>query len=239
MNPSENNPFAPPQAELTSAPDWSLSPDRRPVPFEDLEREPRFWPRVWEMFRLLFTAPNQLAERVPNTEGLSAPLRFALLLTTPTMLLCLLMFGLLGGVMSFGISQAASGSGGPPAWLFLLLGPGYVVLLALMVVITIPVGGLVLHACLWLWGGTRQGCGLGQTLRAVGYYMGFHMLGSLIPLINLAVALAGPAFLGMALARIHRTDTWRGVLAAYLPLLLCCCGYGLFFFLMIGAGALR
>ena len=30
----------------------------------------------------------------------------------------------------------------------------------------------------------------------------------------------------MALARIHRTETWRGICAAYTPLLLCCCFYG-------------
>lgn len=239
MEPAENNPFAPPHAELTVASDWSLSPGQRPVPFEDLEREPRFWPRVWAMFGLLFTEPSQLAERVPVTEGLGAPLRFALLLTTPTMLLCLLLFGLLGGLMSFGMTQAASSNSGPPAWFFLLVGPGYVVMLALMVMITVPLGGLVVHVCLWMWGGTRQGRGLGQSLRAMGYYMGFHMLGSLIPLLNIAVALAGPAFLGMALARIHRTDTWRGVLAAYMPLLLCCCCYALIIFMMIGAGAFK
>jgi hypothetical protein len=237
METGESNPYLPPEAELTTAPDWSLPTDQRPVPFEDREREPRFWPRVWGMFRLLFTEPGELAERVPNTEGLGAPLRFALLLATPMMLLYLLLFGVLGGLMGFGLMASGQGEGGPPAWVFLLFGPGYAAFLAVFIAVSIPVGGTVLHLCLWMCGGTRQGRGLGQTLRAMGYYTAFHILGSLIPLVNIAVILGGPAFLGMALGRIHRTDTWRGIVAAYLPLVFCCCLYGLFIAVLLGARA--
>lgn len=239
MEALETNPFAPPRADLTAGPGPDASLDHRPVPFEDVEAEARFWPRVWEMFRLLFTAPGSLANRVPNTEGLGAPLRFALLLSLPMMLLYLLLFGLLGGLMTAGFMASGQGQGGPPAWIFLLFGPGYALLLGLMVAIGIPVGGAILHVCLWMWGGTRNGRGLGQTLRAMGYYAAFHMLGSLIPLVNFAVALGGPAFLGMALARIHRTDTWRGIVAAYTPLVLCCCLYGIFFAVLAATGALK
>jgi hypothetical protein len=55
--------------------------------------------------------------------------------------------------------------------------------------------------------------------------MAFTTLANFIPLVNILVLLGGPALLGMALARMHRADTWRGVCAAYTPYVFCCCGY--------------
>ncbi|HQL48994.1 MAG TPA: hypothetical protein PLC09_10020, partial [Holophaga sp.] len=81
------NPFAPPRATFQEAPPGRV--DERPVPFEDHATEPRFWARVGAMFQTLFTRPADLADRIPNTRGLSAPLRFALLLASPLMALYL------------------------------------------------------------------------------------------------------------------------------------------------------
>lgn len=222
MDLDPGNPFAPPRATFT---ELRLEPfDGHPVPFEDRAAEPRFWARVWAMFQLLFTDPAALTDRIPNTRGVSAPLRFALLLSTPLMGLYLSIGGAVGLIA--GLAAPAS-SGNPfPSWLAAFIGPFYAVMLAVVVVLGLFLGGPILHGLLWMWGGLRATRGLEQTLRAVGYYLAFHMLGSCIPLLNLAVALAGPAFLGMALARIHRTDLWRGIGAAYSPLLLCCCLYG-------------
>lgn len=220
MNPE--NPFAPPKATFTE-PEVELFDDR-PVPFEDRAAEPRFWARVWAMFQMLFTKPATLAERIPNTPDLSAPLRFALLLTTPLMGLYLAIGGAVGVIV--GLAAPTSSADPFPSWFAAFIGPFYAVLVALVVVLGLFLGGPILHAFLWMWGGLRATRGMKQTLRAVGYYLAFHMLGSCIPLLNFAVALAGPAFLGLALAQIHRTDAWRGICAAYTPVLLCCCLYG-------------
>lgn len=222
MDLNSENPFAPPKATFAEP---KLEPfDDRPVPFEDRTAEPRFWARVWAMFHRLFTDPAALAARIPNTPGVSAPLRFALLLSTPLMGLYLTIGGAVGLIV--GLAAPASSAEPFPSWLAAFIGPFYAVMVALMVVLGLFLGAPILHGLLWMWGGLRATRGLEQTLRAVGYYLAFHMLGSCIPLLNLAVALAGPTFLGMALARIHRTDTWRGIGAAYSPLLLCCCLYG-------------
>lgn len=238
MEPWQENPFAPPSADLDATPGLGPEPDLRPVPFEDLASEPRFWPRVWEMFRLLFTHPYELTERVPNTGGTGAPVRFALLLSCPLMALYLVIGLVVGGVMGLVLGSAAQGEA-PPGWLITLIGPFYALMLVLAVVLAVYLGGPILHACLWMWGGTREGRGLQQTLRVTGYYTGFHMLGTLVPLVNFAVALGGPVFLGMALARVHRTAPWRGIVAAYTPLLLCCCLYGSLFAVLLATGAMK
>ena len=50
MTTGEFNPYQAPAADLT-APVAYLDPATlRPVPFEDLETEPRFWPRVCSLY---------------------------------------------------------------------------------------------------------------------------------------------------------------------------------------------
>ena len=53
----------------------------------------------------------------------------------------------------------------------------------------------------------------------------FVMLVGWVPLLGPLIQIAALALMGMGLARMHRTDTWRGVCAAYTPFLLCCCCY--------------
>jgi hypothetical protein len=43
------------------------APALRPVPFEDLEASPSFWSRVGGMFRMVFSNPMELFDRVPVT----------------------------------------------------------------------------------------------------------------------------------------------------------------------------
>jgi hypothetical protein len=63
-----------------------------------------------------------------------------------------------------------------------------------------------------------------QTIRAHAYAQAFIGLGAMIPYIGILVQLAGLVWMGMGLARMHRTDTWRGICAVFTPfLLLCCC----------------
>ena len=50
--------------------------------------------------------------------------------------------------------------------------------------------------------------------------------------------IVGAIQLGMGLARIHRTETWRGVMAVLSPVLLCCGCYLAFVIAAIGMPAL-
>ena len=94
-------PGMPPFAEFAPQ-----APALRPVPFEDLEAYAGFWPRVGGMFRMVFTNPMELFDRVPVTEGLGSPWRFLLLLSIPGFLLTALIFFLVGmGIMLAALEQ--------------------------------------------------------------------------------------------------------------------------------------
>src|SRR5512133_1241177 len=86
------------------------TPILRPIPFEDIESIPGFWSRVGAMFRMVFTNPMELFDRVPVTEGLGAPWRFLLLMSIPVFLIMALVFFLLGmGIMLAALEQAGKG----------------------------------------------------------------------------------------------------------------------------------
>ena len=237
MTPEEFNPYQAPEADLTEAP-GILDPEAlRPVPFEDLEAEPRFWHRVWAMFTALFRNPQGLAERVPLTTGFSAPWRFQIVLTIPIFLLFLALsavFSLV--VLVIGLLGEGRDAGQFTTWLFGLAPLVYLLLLPLLQFVNMFVIGGLSHGCLWLWGGLKHGQGAAATIRLTGYFLGFFLLVGFIPIIGSLAALAGPAFLGMGLARIHRTDTWRGICAAYTPLLAACCTFIGLFLVMLGLG---
>jgi len=229
---SEFNPYQAPEAELTTQEGFLEPGDLRPVPFEDTELEPRFWPRVWAMFPALFKSPLELAERIPITTGLGAPWRFQMVLTIPIFLLILAIAAIFG-VLMIAVSSASQ-AGEPPAWLFALMPLVYLVILPPMQFINMIIIGALSHGCLWLWGGLKHSEGATATIRLTGYFLGFFMLVGFIPIIGSLAALAGPAFLGMAMARMHRTDTWRGICAAYTPLVALCCVFIGVFALILG-----
>ncbi len=237
MDSFPQDPYQPPSAELLAPESVPREGELRPIPFEDLEATPGFWRRVGVMFQLLFTNPHQLVDRIPVTEGLSAPLRFALFCALPITLLMALL-GILMGVMGGFLATQAS-SKGPGAWLFAGMGFLYTVMMPVSVVVGFFLGGVINHFFLWIWGGLRQSQGLTQTLRANGYYLGFFMLFYLVPLLNFLVLLGGPALLGLALARVHRTDTWRGICAAYTPLCCGCIAYAGVFGILAAMGQLK
>jgi len=87
--------------------------------------------------------------------------------------------------------------------------------------------GAVTHGCLWLLGGTKAGHGIKQTIRAEGYMLGVFgilqfpwyfldvvpVLGVLFRFANFAIILVAAIYMGIAVANLHRTDSWRGICA--------------------------
>lgn len=199
-----------------------IEPEPRPplIPFEDPAIE-GFWARVGAMFQLLFSDPFEFFERAPRGEGLGAPWRFLLLLSVPA----LLIVGLILGVFGFLAVLGAVIERKPEASILALVPVVFFAVLALIplfLFVGMLVGGSINHFCLWLWGGTRNGVGLEQTIRAAGYAHAFIQLGAWIPYLGLVVQLLGMVWLGIGLARLHRTETWRGMGAVFTPLLLLC-----------------
>jgi hypothetical protein len=212
------NPFQPPEAAvLEQAWDPLALP---PVPWEDTDAYPGFWQRVGAMFSLLFSNPMELADRIPVTDGLAPAWRFNLVMAIPYFAFTGLIFAFMGSIFAFTPSDPNL-----PKGLMAGIFGGELVLILLIYCVGMFVAGAIAHAALWMWGGTRGGAGLGQTIRTCGYIWGFVNLGMLVPCVNLFVMLGGIVYLGMALARIHRTDTWRGICAVLTPYFICCLGY--------------
>lgn len=202
-----------------------LPPPLRPVPFEDLEAMPGFWERVGAMFRLLFSNPFELFDRVPVTDGLGAPWRFLLLLSVPIFLIMVLVFSLLGVGASLAALQEARVEGHTVAALMPVIFGVILLLMPLFSFLGMVIGGALNHVFLWMWGGLKPGVGVNQSIRAYGYASAFLQIGGLVPYLGVLIQLAGIVVIGMGLARMHKTDTWRGVCAALTPIfLVCCCG---------------
>jgi hypothetical protein len=201
-------------------------PSLRPVPFEDPEAFPGFWSRVGGMFRLVFSNPFELFDRVPVTEGFGAPWRFLLLLSIPIFLIMALVFFLLGmGAMLAALDQVGKGDGRTLVAVIPLILGAILLLMPLFTFLGMVIGGALNHFFLWMWGGLKPGVGLNQSIRAYGYASAFIQIGGLIPYLGILLQLAGLVVIGMGLARLHKTDTWRGVCAVLTPIfLLCCCG---------------
>jgi len=214
----------PPAWEPPPAP--AFTQGLRPVPFEDLDAFPGFWSRVGGMFRMVFSNPMELFERVPVTEGFGAPWRFLLLLSVPVFLIMTLIFFLVGlGIMMAALEQTGKSDGKAIAAVMPLIFGGILLLMPLFTFLGMIIGGAFNHFFLWMWGGLKPGVGTGQSIRAYGYASAFIQIGGLIPYIGILVHIAGLVVIGMGLARMHKTATWRGVCAVLTPLfLLCCCG---------------
>ncbi|MBK8726255.1 MAG: YIP1 family protein [Holophagaceae bacterium] len=228
-----SNPYAPPEAPLELEQE-----DRnglRPIPFEDRDAVPGFWRRVGLMFKLLFTDPYSFYDRMGVTSGLGAPFRFLAVMLLPVIAFIMLIFGVLGLTTMFG----SGAKGNEPAWMLPVVMGGMALIYPPMIAVSTAVWGLLNHACLWMWRGTERSAGLGQTIRATVYTYAFILIGSFIPLVGLFAALGGAVLLGIGLARLHRTDMWRGIVAVFTPLVLCCGLYAAFIAFAIAGGGFK
>ncbi|HJV48656.1 MAG TPA: YIP1 family protein [Geothrix sp.] len=213
-------PIVPPIWEPPPAPVPSL----RPVPFEDPETFPTFWSRVGGMFRMVFSHPLELFDRVPVNEGLGAPWRFLLLLSIPVFLIVALLFFFLGlGIMMTALEESGRGESKTLVAVMPLIFGAILLLMPLFSFLGMVIGGAFNHFFLWMWGGLRPGAGTQQSIRAYGYASAFIQIGGLIPYIGILIHLAGMVAIGMGLARMHKTDTWRGICAVLTPVFLACC----------------
>ena len=226
------NPYQAPEAPILEQ--HSDIDSLPPVPWEDHEAHPGFWKRIGAMFSLLFSNPLELADRIPVTEDLGPAWRFNLVMAVPYLAFTGLMMAFMGTMIAF----LPADPGAPKGFMAGIFG-GEMIFIILFYLVGVFFCGAVAHAALWMWGGTREGRGLGQTVRTCGYIWGFVNLGMLVPCVNAIVMLGGMVYLGMGLARVHRTDTWRGICAVFTPFLFCCLGYAAILLAGLTLGAFK
>jgi hypothetical protein len=219
------NPYQPPEAsQLEHAlPVGHGDEALPPLPWEDKERFPGFWKRVGEMFSLVCSDPLGFFGRVPRGRGFTGPWQFQMLLLAPALMLFGGIFLLVGAAGMAASLGGGRGHGEPPLWIFGAVIPILLLLMPLAVFLGMVIGGAFKHFFLWIWGGLKQGEPMEQTIRAYGYANAFISLGGMIPYLGILVQLAGLVWMGMGLARLHRTDTWRGICAILTPIVLICC----------------
>jgi hypothetical protein len=225
-----DNPYAPPEAPLEIQ---ALDTEGlRPIPFEDVDAVPGFWRRVGFMFKLLFTDPYAFYDRMGVTSGLGAPFRFLMIMLLPLIALLLILFGAMGVAAMFGTESR----GAEPRWILPVAMGGAAIFYPVMIGVSTVLWGLLNHACLWLWRGTANSAGVGQSIRATVYTYAFILIASFIPLVGLFAIVGGAVLLGIGLARLHRTELWRGIVAVFTPLVLCCGVYLAFILFALTAG---
>lgn len=211
------NPYQPPLAPRLEAAPAGWEPGvQAPVPWEDDATYPGAFERWWATIRLAYTDPMDLCDRVPVTGSMLPAWLFMLIAGIPATILSQVLAEVMRQAMA-SFFHATSHTN--PA---VQLGAALVALF-----LGIFIGGAIMHACLWMWGGAKEGVGLHQTIRFSGYAYGAYYLIGWIPLLNIPLGLLLWVFYSMGLARTHRTDTWRGFAATLTPiLLLCCLGIG-------------
>lgn len=163
MENGEPNLYQPPQAELTGAEEAYASDSALPpVPFEDEAAYPAFGSRLWATLKLGYTDPFGLADRVSVTEPILPAWLFNLVFQFPFAIV-----GLAVGVAIQGLMGRLTGTPTPSNALIqvasVIIGP----------FVGIFVSSVLLHPFLWLFGGTRQGLGLRQTIRLMDTGAGF------------------------------------------------------------------
>lgn len=175
-----------------------------PVPFEAPERHPRFADRLQATFRLGFRHPATFAARLALRKDVLPAWFFSVVVALPFHALAFLLgratFRLISGPAHSRLTHA-------------LLAQIPVLLLAAFAL------ALIFHAGLWMAGGTRQRLGYRQTFRMTAYAWGFYAPLAWLPPVNLILLPLWIGYLGFTLARLHRTEVWRGVVAVAAPFL--------------------
>lgn len=213
MESGEPNPYLPPEAELMAPAGAPMDSGAwPPVPFEDEATYPTFGSRIWETFKLGYTDPFGLADRISSTELILPAWLFHLMFQFP--------FSILGLAVNSAFQGLVSRLTGTPVQSNAALQVAAIIAGPL---VGIFISSVLLHPFLWMFGGTRQGLGLRQTIRLMGYASALLAPFAWIPLLGGLVSLVWIALFGIALARVHRTDTWRGVCAVLFPIAIGCC----------------
>ncbi len=163
-------------------------------------------------------APAQFFGRMPSQIGLVQPLLFAVVVNVISAFF-LWMWSLTGSSLQMFIKEdVAEIVRGPFVYgLVFIFSP------VIAVVDVFLTAGLA-HVCLMLVGGNRLG--FEATFRVMAYSTAVYIM-TIVPFCGNLIALVwGIAIIVIGLQRIHDTDSWRALVAVFLPFIVCLAGCG-------------
>jgi hypothetical protein len=187
------------------------------VPFEARERYGGFLGALWETWREACFSPGTLFEKVGQSEETGSPIVFAIICgSLGTIIMLGLQMGWQGAMMGIpGGARQAMGGMALTTGSFIVMA----VLMPLFILVGLFIGAGILHLCLMICGGARKG--FNTTLRVLCYAQSAQVFG-VIPCCGGIIAGIWALVLEIiGLAKAHETDTWRAVLAVFLPVIVC------------------
>ena len=220
-------PSAPP-AQIGAGATPEAAAARSGLPWE--HRQDRgFFNAFIETLVMVLTRPGEAFTIMKREGGLGEPLIYALI------------GGCLGGIVSLLFSlglqsvgffadrhdtfAAMAGMGGSAA---------FIILVPVFVVVGLFIGSAIVHLCLMIVGGANQS--FETTFRVLAFSQGSTGPLQMIPVCGGMIAGVWALVCNcIGLARAHDTDTGRAVLAVLLPLIVCCGGFLLLMFGVLGA----
>ncbi len=181
------------------------------VPFEDSTQP--FLGRFLETIKLAFSDPVRLFSNM-DTDDIGAPLIYGVVIGTINVV-----FSIIWQVMFGGFAALAEGDAEGFA-----IGTGFLLVILVfspaLVVVGLFINAGIYHVALLILGDGRSG--FPTTLRAVSYGSTPGLLG-IVPFCGGIIGgIWSLVLVIMAAIYGHRTDTWRAIVAYFLPLLLCC-----------------
>lgn len=157
-------------------------------------------------------------------------------------LLFAMIVGTSGAIVNFGWSQLLgtvnpfSGSGLQHSATFeqmsVIFSIGLLIASPILILINLFISGLIIHFVLYIFGGARQG--FEATYRVIAYTTGTSVL-YLIPIVGAYIVVIYSIVLEIiGLKEAHEIDGWKALLAVIIPIIVCCCGFALFFAVLFG-----
>jgi hypothetical protein len=219
-------PAAPP-AQISAAAGMETPPPRSGLPWDERQTKGIINAFI-ETLQMVLSKPVAAFTAMKREGGLGEPLLYAIIGGTFGGVFAVTYNFALRSLAPFGdrhgdLPHLFAGFG----WIFLL------VLTPLFVVIGMFIVSAILHVCLMIVGGAKQS--FETTFRVVCFAEGSASPLLVIPFCGgLITGIWKVVLYCIGLARAHETETGRAVIAVLLPLIVCCGGFLLLIFLVLG-----
>ncbi|HEX5104047.1 MAG TPA: YIP1 family protein [Pirellulaceae bacterium] len=231
------NPYASPAGAAYSYQPMAPGPgygNRPGLPWEVKGQSVSTW---WETAKLCMTQPTYAFSVMRQYGGMGQPMLYCGYGLAAGMIGQMLWYLPLMGIMGLMMNQ---GGNGQDAAMFVgiqVVSSIFQSVIGVLIGATLMllIGAAILHVCLMLVGGARQG--FETTLRVLGYAQGSIAWMNVIPIFGpLVGAIWGLVIEIIGVARAHEIETGKAVLAVFLPLIACCVLAGGLFALIMALG---